>query len=344
MYERALRLATDEQGQRLPIAGMALIGLGELRRQRDDLEAAARYLQQGIELSQRWSEVGIFDGYIALARVQFAQGAFSRARETMDKAQELAVRFDTTQLDDILVGAHRARLLVALEDLSAAMRWAAQRRLLEEQSVSESTEHAGPYSYYLREVEYMTLARLYLAQDQPNAALELLGPLQVTAKKLKREGSLIELSILRALALQAQGRTSSALKALERALTLAQPENYVRIFVDEREPMAQLLYEAARRQIMPTYAGQLLAAFPDSEPATERQESLPDMVEPLSNRELEVLALIAEGLSNQEVAQRLFISLRTVKWHSSNIYGKLGVSNRTQAVVKARTLGILPID
>ena len=129
---------------------------------------------------------------------------------------------------------------------------------------------------------------------------------------------------------------AQAMIALEHALTLAEPGGYVRIFLDEGEPMARLLYRAVERGIAPEYAGQLLAAFPalEAKPHTE-------MVEPLSERELDVLRLIAEGLSNQEIARRLHLSLSTVKWHTGNIYGKLGVKNRTQAVAKARSLGIL---
>jgi LuxR family maltose regulon positive regulatory protein len=345
MYGQALKLATDERGKLLPIAGMALIGLGELRRERDDLETAARYLEQGIELMLKWGEIGAFDGYIALARVQLAQGESRRAQETMDQAQKLAIRFDSSEFDDILVGAHQARLCIALGDLEAATRWARERGLLQGPPFEPAQEEFGSlYFYILREFEHLALARLHIAQGQPDVALEVLAPLLATAENLKRLGSVIEILILRALALQAQGNISSALVALEHALSLGQPENYVRMFVDKGEPMARLLYEAARREIAPGYAGRLLAAFPTSKLASPRRESSAALVEPLSERELEVLALIAEGLSNQEIAQRLFISLRTVKWHASNIYGKLGVSNRTQAVARARALGVLSVD
>ena len=134
--------------------------------------------------------------------------------------------------------------------------------------------------------------------------------------------------------------------ALERSLTLAGPRGFIRIYVDEGPPMARLLYEALSRRIAPDYVRRLLAAFPESEPEptdpsiSRAQES--DLIEPLSERELEVLQLIAEGLTNPEIASRLFLSLNTVKAHARNIYGKLGVHNRTQAVVRARTLGILP--
>jgi LuxR family maltose regulon positive regulatory protein len=342
MYEQALELATDERGKPLPVAGMALIGLGELQRERDELETATRYLEQGIELTHQWGEINVFDGYIALARVQFAQGEFLRAQETMDQAQKLAVRFDSSEFDDILVGAHQARLWIVLGELEAATRWARERGL--EPAFESASQETGVYVYFLRDLEHLALARLYMAQDRHDAALAVLEPLLATAETARRLGSVIEISILQALALQAQGHVSSALVALEHALSLAQPENYVRTFVDEGEPMARLLYQAARRNLAPGYAGRLLGAFPASKSPPPRRESPAALVEPLSERELEVLALIAEGLSNQEIAQRLFISLRTVKWHASNIYGKLGVSNRTQAVARARALGVLLAD
>ena len=133
--------------------------------------------------------------------------------------------------------------------------------------------------------------------------------------------------------------------ALERALSLAAPRGYIRIFVDEGPPMARLLYKAVTRGIAPEYACRLLAAFPVAEPEQaaliETQVSNAALVEPLSKRELEVLQLIAEGLTNPEIADRLFLSLNTVKAHTRNIYGKLGVHNRTSAVVTARALGTL---
>ncbi len=144
----------------------------------------------------------------------------------------------------------------------------------------------------------------------------------------------------------ARGDTTRALGKLEHAFKLAEPEGFVRTFVDEGPPMARLLYEALARGIAPDYARRLLSAFP----VTEAEQAAPletqargsDLIEPLSERELEVLTLIAEGLTNPEIASRLFLALNTVKTHTRNIYGKLGVHNRTQAVAKAQALGVLP--
>jgi LuxR family maltose regulon positive regulatory protein len=208
---------------------------------------------------------------------------------------------------------------------------------------------------YLHKYEHLVLARLLIAQGQPEEALALLQPL-LSRQELNR--LVIEVQALRALALQAQGNVAQAMAALEHALSLAEPGGYVRMFVDEGPPMARLLYEAAARGIAPEYAGRLLAAF-DLETKDERRKtklsplsfvlgpSSPALgederlVEPLSERELEVLRLVAEGLSNREIAARLLISLSTVKGHTANIYGKLCVHSRIQAVARARDLGLL---
>lgn len=346
IYERALELGTDELGRRLPIAGLALIGLGELMREGNDLPGAERHLTEGIDLISKWGDIVGLDGYVALARVKQAQGDADGANKEMRKVQQLALKFDIIEVDDLLVAAFQARLWIAQGNLAAALRWVQERRLDTAAALAalEADDSSDLFSYHIHELESSTLARLYIAQGRPEAALRVLAPLLKVAEKMGRVGDVIEILALRALALHAQGELAPALTDLERALSLAEPEGYVRLFLDAEEPMAQLLYQAAAHGIAPTYTGRLLAAFGTREDGslggTAARPAAQPLIEPLSERELEVLELIAEGLSNQEIAQRLYISLRTVKWHSSNIYGKLGVKNRTQAVTKARSLGI----
>jgi LuxR family maltose regulon positive regulatory protein len=351
LYEEALEWAADDRGQLLPIAGEALMGLGRLSYRRNDLEAATRYLVEGIELTEGWGEVGATDGYLCLASARQAQGDLDGAQEAIRKAQQLALKTDATELDDILVAAHQASLWVTRGDLAAAWRWLEERGLASggaegpvvEVAVAELAARVGGdffVSQRRRTGEYVTLVRLLLAQGRSAEALAVLKHLVAIAERWGLDERVMRFQILRALALKAQDDVGQAMMALERALSLGEPADYVRPFVDEGEPMAQLLYRAVERGIAPEYAGRLLTAFPALEPA--RQASQARMVEPVSERELEVLCLIAEGLSNQEIAERLFISVHTVKWHTGNIYGKLGVKNRTQAVTKARSLGVLP--
>jgi LuxR family maltose regulon positive regulatory protein len=204
---------------------------------------------------------------------------------------------------------------------------------------------------YLREFEHITLARVLLARYKSDRAdgsmLEATGLLErllQAAEEGGRTGSVIEILVLQALAHEAQDESPSALVSLERALALAEPEGYVRIFVDEGRPMAQLLSEAAARGIMPDYTAKLLAVFEAEERKSEDRSYLPpaqSLTEPLSQRELEVLRLIAQGLSNREIGERLFLAVITVKGHNRNIFRKLQVRRRTEAVARARELDLL---
>jgi LuxR family maltose regulon positive regulatory protein len=353
IYQRALELGTDKSGRRegglpAPIASEALIGLGRLSYEWNDLESAACYLEESIELSQRWSETAALDAYIPLARVRQAQGDIDGARHAIQQAQHIALKTDALEVDDLFVALVQARLWVTQGNLEAAMRWAQERGLDQRSDAPdiEESDHGlashATFSSRLRKYEHLVLARLWLAQDRPDDALALLEPLLRRMEQQERIDLVIEIQILKSLAFQARGDMEPALTALGHALSLAEPGGFVRVFVDEGQPMARLLYATAARGIAPQYTGKLLAAFPDAEPAARPRQPKVQMIEPLSERELEVLQLIAEGLSNKEIAQQLVLSLPTVKWHTSNIYGKLAVRNRTQAVAKARTLGILP--
>jgi LuxR family maltose regulon positive regulatory protein len=237
--------------------------------------------------------------------------------------------------------------------LGDALRWAHDRRLSVDDELS-----------YLREFEHITLARVLMAEYMRHPAgehggqamrdaMRLLDRLQQAAEAGGRMGSVIEIGVLQALALQMQGHLAPALVALERALALAEAEGYVRIFVDEGLPMARLLSTAVAQGIMPDYCGKLLAAFAaiefdalrpgkaDQPPVSPAQPLSQPLIEPLSARELEVLQLIAQGLSNDAIGARLFLALSTVKGHNRNIFDKLQVQSRTEAVARARELGLL---
>jgi LuxR family maltose regulon positive regulatory protein len=199
---------------------------------------------------------------------------------------------------------------------------------------------------YSREGEYLTLARVCIAQGRADPAgsflqdaLGLLDRLLSDAEAKARMGSVLEILILRALAFDAEGNRTQALASLERALLLAEPEGYIRLFLDEGEPMLALLRQAYARGIAPDYVATLLSAFGEQAPAAPSR-AFP-LVEPLTERELAVLRLLVAGLSNAAMAQELVITVGTVKRHVNGIYGKLGVNSRTQAVARAHASHLL---
>jgi LuxR family maltose regulon positive regulatory protein len=338
LFDRALDHATDVQGERLPIAGEPLIWLGELARERNELSAAEGYLTEGIERIRQWGRIAALDGYLSLARLHQAQGDAEAACAALDEAAQLAVRFDATEVDDYMVAMCRARVAALEDDLETVQRWVDLRGL--DTLEPDNLQLDATIELHLRKYELVVLGLARIRAGRFREALSFLRPLCDWVAARGRWGVGIEALALQAAAHYALGETPQALTLVERALDRAEPEGYVRLFVEIGKPMAQLLYHAAEQEIYPDYAGRLLAAFPRP-PESAAARAASDMIEPLSPRELDVLTTIAEGLSNQEIAQRLFISERTVKWHASNIYGKLQVSNRTEAVTRARALGIL---
>jgi LuxR family maltose regulon positive regulatory protein len=336
---RWLLQVVADQGEPLPPDTADLYrGLGELDLERGDLAAAAEHLLRSKELGEQGElPVWRWRWCVAQARLNQTEGDLEGALSLLDEAQRLFIR---TPLPDARpISALKARIWAAQGRVSEALEWARERGL----SVDDDPS-------YLHEFEHLTLARVLIGHHEServagaaDEAVRLLERLLHAAEDGGRIGSVIEILAMQALAHQARGDTSLALAPLERALCLAESEGYVRVFVDEGPPMARLLQEAASRAMAPDSARRLLAAFPSARPGDAHpSEARCEGKELLSNREIEVVQLIAAGLTNREIAARLYLSLYTVKAHARSIYDKLDAHSRTQAVAKARELGVLP--
>jgi LuxR family maltose regulon positive regulatory protein len=326
LCQEGVQLVARRGWQDVPASGFVYVILGDLLRERNELTKAAEYLEKGIQLGQAGGHSHILTiGHVWLAWLHQTQGDASGSQEAIRTALQVVQSDQGGRYWPFPPAACQARLWIAQGDLAAASRWAQVRGL---------KQKAIPL-IYPHEVEYLTLARLLIAQRKLEEAEALLLRLQQPAVQAERHGDLIEILILHALTFAAQRRAEEALNTLDQALDLAEPEGYMRIFLDEGAPMADLLRQAVARDLHADYALHLLDAM---EAAAAAKQPL---VEPLSERELEVLRWVAAGYSNQEIAQELVIAVSTVKKHIHNIYGKLEVGSRTQATAKARDLGIL---
>jgi LuxR family transcriptional regulator, maltose regulon positive regulatory protein len=330
-----LQVVADRGEPLLPEAADLYRGLGELALEQGDLDAAAAHLLRSRELGEQGEmPVWRWRWHVAQARLLEAEGDAEGALGLLDEAERLFIR---TPLPDVRpFAALKARIWAAQGRVAEALDWARERGLSVDDDLS-----------YLHEFEHLTLARVLIAQGEREEAggaihdaMRLLERLLLAAEQGGRTGSAIEILALQALAHQTRGDLSAALAALERTLFLAEPEGYVRIFVNEGPPMTRLLQEATSRRAAPDSARRLLAAFPPAGPGSTGPSAAKEL---LSDREVEVLRHIATGLTNREIADRLYLSLYTVKAHARSIYDKLDAHSRTQAVARARELGILPL-
>jgi LuxR family transcriptional regulator, maltose regulon positive regulatory protein len=345
-YQAASKVAEEPGSPASPLTGIAHVGMAEVVYQRGELDSALRYATEGIGLCRQFAyTIPLLAGLAVVARIQQGRGERAGALDAIGEAEQV-------QLGSAVVGllnpvpALQARLALTNGEIDDAARWVQTHNLAAEDEPS-----------YPREREYLVLARVLLASGHADQARGLLERWHALAASQGRTGSLIEIRALQALAQAAGGDYPAALTTLAEALSLGATEGYLRVFVDEGPPMATLVGKllAGRRHEPPTvvdtvpraYLARLVAAFERAglalrPPARRGAVVVAGLLEPLSARELEVLGLLAAGQTNRGIAQELVVTLDTVKSHVSHLFVKLQVTNRTQAVARARQLGLLP--
>ena len=317
------------QAQPEPIlAGIERIRMGDIQREWNALPHSLENVLAGLRLAESGGDfVFVRDGYIAQARVEQSQGNLDGAATLLMKALQVSPQAERS-LGVMPMDALWARLCLARGNLPEAEEWLSRIRFCPEDE-----------PVFAQEFNLLTLARIQLAQERFEDTCRLLKRLIPVAESAGRFGRVIEMLILQALAWQAKGEVSNALPLLARALSLAEPGGYIRVFLDEGAPMAKLLYHARSRQIAPKYVARLLSEF-DKKPTVIPATKQP-LIEMLSERELEILRLVAGGKSNQEIAAELYLAVGTVKKHISNIFGKLNVESRTRCIAQARQLHLI---
>jgi LuxR family maltose regulon positive regulatory protein len=345
---QALALGMTTEGSLLPCAGMPAAFHAEILREWNKLDAALSLAKEAVSLGQQVETMARFpyllNGYAVLLRIFFSLGEWDAALSALQEFERIGRSMNRPSylfMRSLFVTVDQVRLWLACGELERAIRWVHELDTLAEQD-------DGPFAHERKDVARV---RVLLAQSLPDLALQRLVPVLERATTGQRWGHVIEIQLLQALAHQMRHREKQALDALSEAVRLAEPEGYIRSFVDEGVPMAALLSKLRERQRKygPTpYLDMLLATFPQQsktdqhQPKQEREHAqVPSLLDPLSEREREVLQLLVHGSSNQEIAQELVIAVDTVKRHVSHIFSKLGVKNRLQAARQAQLLGLL---
>ena len=330
-YQQAMDLINQSLQQDespLPVAAGVYTGLGELLREWNQLEVAAEHLTRGIQMAEDSGDIGLqVTGSLSLARTFLARGNVKQASETVRRIEILA------QTSDILwiksqIAAFRVRWWLSQGKLEAASRWAQETDL-------PSRGNPG----YRQADEYLAFARVLIAEGEPEKASDFLKWLRAMMEQAGLGKYVLETRLLEALNWKARGDIVQAILVLGQVLEMAEPEGYSRLFLDEGESLGELLLEIPFQGVPAEYLGRLRTSF--RKEYQSRPPGAQALIEPLSDRELQVLQLLAAGKSNREIAGELFISVGTVKRHVHHIYQKLGVSNRLQAAAMAKEIRLI---
>lgn len=335
IYKRAIEYMIANGIDQFNLSGHVYQSLSMLLYQRNDLAGAEKHILEGLPYSRSWGNLNAICGGLSdLAFIRMGQGDLIGAKAAIEEEDGIIRDFSPYVEVKRLFLACKVRYSLAQGDLQEAVRLVDENRL-----------HSDDELSFWREPDHIVLARVLIAERKYSEAERLLSQLSEAAQAGGRFGRLIEILNLHALALQSLGKFAESTQVLDKSISLAEPEGYIRFFVDEGEPMARLLEGAIQKGVHSKYATDLLATFPDSvlrkSSMLDIQKSNLNLVEPLSRREIDVLQLIAIGLSNKEISQKLSISLSTVKYHTTSIYTKLGVNDRIHAAVKAKEFGLL---
>ncbi|MBN2391387.1 MAG: LuxR family transcriptional regulator [Anaerolineae bacterium] len=345
--QQVIDLAVQGAAQ-APLAAAGYVELAGVHIEWNDLDKAADLLDEALALCREWGILQTLnEAYTAQSHLLQLKRDIDGAWEALEKAREFSSMEGDSSLVNFRLSTQEARLNLAAGEPEKVVRWVKETRAAF--VPGDQGRQRLPTTFIV--TLHTILARACLAQDEAEEALAALEPLQAPAEAAGAFLHVIEVCALKALALQALGDTAAALISLERSLALAKPEGFMRVYLNEGAPMASLLREAAARGIQAEYVDQLLAAFGVREYGS-MEETTPTLPHPhtqpltdsLTSRELDVLHCISQGLSNKDIAEKLVIALNTVKRHTSSIYGKLDVKSRTQAVARARELGLLPTD
>ncbi len=339
IYQQQMHVANEFGLSQIRAISWLLGSWAEVLAEINELETATQLTEKALELVKHgWDEATIALGCMCFMRILFSKVDITGASELINKMEKIARESQAPPWwARRMIAAWQVRVWLVQNRLEPAAQWAKEREA-----------HLDGEILFVGEIENIVLARVFIAQGRLDEALNLLQRLFEAAEIGGRISKEIEILILQSLVYQAGKDIEQAVTVLENALKLAKPGGFIRVFVDEGQSIARLLYEALSRGIETDYIQKLLAVFPETGPekAPDKQKEISDgtWIEPLSDRELEVLQLIAQGFSRREIASQLVLSFNTVKTHARNIFSKLGVNNQMQAVGKARGLGLLETD